>query len=120
MDKGIIINNIISDLKEQGVDKIYSSKLGYESTYAIGLKNSKVGFYPDIISTKDGVIDIYSIETNIEKKVSKKDIERWRLYRIFAKANKGNLFIAGTPHNLSLIKKSLETIPNNLKFIHLV
>ena len=120
MDKGIIINNIISDLKKQGIGKIYAPILGFESPYAIGMKNSEKGFYPDVIGEKDGVIDLYSIETKIDIKVSKKDIERWRLFRIFAKANNGNLFIAGTPHNLNLIKKSLETIPNNLKFIHLV
>lgn len=120
MDKGVIVNNIISDLKDQEPEKIRASILGFESPYAIGFKDSDSGFYPDIIMEKDGSIDIFSVETTIDKKVSNKDKKRWRLFRIFAKANKGNLYLAGTPHSLSVIKKSMEKIPSNLKFIHLV
>ena len=112
--------NIISDLKSQQPEKIRASILGFESPYAIGFKDAESGFYPDIIMEKDGSIDIISVETTIEKKVSKKDKKRWRLFRIFAKANQGNLYLAGTPHNLSIIKNSMENIPSNLKFIHLV
>ena len=120
MDKGVIINNIISELEEQGVEKIYSSIPGCIQPYANGMKNSEKGFYLDVISKLKNQVDIYSIETNIDNQVKKKDAERWRLYRIFAKANNGNLFIARTPHSISVIKKSLDKIPGNLKFIHLV
>jgi len=117
--KGVIINNIVSDEKKQGCDKIFSSIMGFETPYTIGLKNEDKGFQPDVIIVRKDTIDLFSIETNIEKKVSKVDLERWRLFRIFAKANNGNLFLAGSAHNLKIIKDSIDSIPSNLKFIHL-
>ena len=118
--KGVIINNIVSDSKKQGYDKIYADIMGFDAPYAIGLKNSDKGFQPDVIIVRKDNVDLFSIETNIEKKVSKADLERWRLFRIFAKANNGDLFLAGSAHNLKIIKNSIESIPSNLKFIHLL
>jgi len=119
-EKGIIINNIVSDSKKHGYDKIYADIIGFETPYAIGLKNADKGFQPDVIIERKDNVDLFSIETNIEKKVSKTDLERWRLFRIFAKANNGNLFIAGSVHNLKIIKDSIDSIPSNLKFIQLI
>jgi hypothetical protein len=118
--KGVIINNIVSDSKKQGYDKIYADIIGFETPFVIGLKNTDKGFQPDVIIVRNDNIDLFSIETNIEKKVSKTDFERWRLFRIFAKANNGNLFLAGNAHNLKIIKNSIELIPSNLKFINLI
>lgn len=120
IDKGILINNIISEFKTQPYNKIYSSIMGFESPFAIGIKGSKKGFYPDIIIEKDDAINIISVETKIEKNVSKKDAERWGLFQLFTKANKGDLYIAGSPHTISIIKNGLQKIPSNLKFIQLV
>ena len=119
--KGVIINNIVSDIKSKDYQRIYADIMGFKTPYTIGTKgNDDEGFKPDIICEKEGEIDLFSIETNIEKRVTKKDIRRWKLFRIFAKANNGTLFLAGTIYNLSIIEKTLDPLPKNVKFIHLL
>ncbi len=119
--KGVIINNIVSDIKSKDYEKIYADIIGFKTPYEIGIKGDEdSGFRPDIICEKEDEINLFSIETNIDKRVTKKDIRRWKLFRIFAKANNGTLFLAGTKYNLSIIEKTLDPLPQNVKFIHLL
>ena len=115
-----IINNIITDLKAQNCSEIYADIMGFTTPYMIGPKDSDVEYQPDVIGVKKDSVDLFSIETNISKRVSKKDLEKWKYFLMYAKANKGNLFLVGNAYNIGVIKQSLDPIPSSLKFIHLV
>lgn len=119
--KNDVLNNLLTNIKKESHNRIYADLSGFTPPYSIGLsKKNPKGYQPDIIIEKKDATDIISVETKIKKRVTKKDIERWNLLRTYAKLKKGNLFLAGDALCISLIKNKLESVPDNLKFIHLV
>lgn len=118
--RGVIINNIISDLKKQGALKIYADILGFDAPFEITAQESEKAYQPDVIGVNKNSTDIFSIETNISTRVGKSDLDKWKCYVSYLKENDGNLFLVGDNYCIDVIKKCIDPIPANLKFIHLV
>lgn len=118
--RGAIINNIVSNLKEQNTERIYADILGFETPFAICYNDSRETYTPDVIAISNESVDLFSIEINVSTPVLAHDLQKWRIFQQYAKINNGNLYIAGDKRVLSPIKHTIDPVPSNLKFIYLI
>lgn len=118
--KGVIVNNIVSNLKEEGVENIYADIMGFKNPYKIGWKKSDKGYYPDVIGASKKITHIFSVETKLLDKVPKKDLDKWRMFSLYAKANNGNMYLVAFKPSIQIIQRTIKELPTNLKFIEVV
>lgn len=90
IDKTIVTRAVISKIQEEREPTKIQAKhvLGYESPSKITLKGSDDEYVPDIAAIYNKSMSIYEIELN-----DNIQIEKWRLLSLYAKKNKGNLYL---------------------------
>lgn len=117
--KGTVINQIVADLKSQKCDEIYAGILGFSKPFPIGMKNTESGYVPDVIGVNEGAIDLFSVENIRNGEVESETIEKWRVFRLYAEAHNGCLYIVGDAPTVASVKQKITVIPENVQFIEL-
>lgn len=112
-DKTMVSRAMIIKLQdEESPDQIKARHvIGYDDTEPIFPKGMKKGYRPDIVTFKDGVINLYEIELTNRKYVTK-----WRIFSDYAVSNNGSLFIIVPDYLKDEIKGELQdkAIPSRL------
>lgn len=90
VDKTMVSRAVILKLENEMKPAKIRAKhvLGYESPSKISFKNKKEEYVPDIAAIYDESMSVYEIE--LSKNI---ELEKWRLLSLFAKKNKGNLYL---------------------------
>lgn len=114
----LIARALIADIEKKDSPKNIETKIfsDYKTPQRIIWKEKKTGYVPDIKATfSKGVTNIYTIELTGEF-----NIEKWRLFSLYARQNKGGLFIIAPESRLKEIKdKVKESHINNVHLIYI-
>jgi hypothetical protein len=118
--KGKVVSTIISSLKDEKFQDIQASITGFESPGKITWKTTGEGYVPDVIASLEDDFRLYSVETKLGKVISKKEKEKWRLFKLYAASRGGSLYLVVSKEVLHKIQKSIESSLTNIKFITVV
>ena len=114
----LIARALITDIeKKDNPEKIETRIFNeYNTPQKIIWKENNSGYIPDIKATfSKGVTNIYTIELTDEF-----NTEKWKLFSLYARQNKGGLFIIAPESRLKEIKdKVKESHINNVHLIYI-
>jgi hypothetical protein len=117
--KESITEELISKVENAGYEKILSNKKPYRPTFKIKCENLKEGHYPDVVATFDNKTDLFSIETNENTNINKK-VDKWKMFSVYAKANKSCLYIVGVKPIIKKIQDKIDSKAFGVKFLEII
>lgn len=114
-NKKLIANVMLEEIEKDKPAKIETELFkNFKIPEKIVLKEKNTGYTPDIkVVLDDGKINLYEIE--LEEKY---DIEKWKLYSVYAKRSKGDLYIILPDWMLDQVKNTL--VQNEIKNVNLI
>ncbi len=105
IDKTMVSRAVISKLENEMKPAKIKAKhvLGFESPNKISFESKEPEYIPDIAAIYDESMSFYEIELN--KNIQ---VEKWRLLSLYAKKNKGNLYLVVPDYLKETIKEEIE------------
>ncbi len=105
IDKTMVSRAVISKLENEMKPAKIRAKhvLGFESPNKISFESKEQEYIPDIAAIYDESMSFYEIELNKNVKV-----EKWRLLSLYAKKNKGNLYLVVPDYLKETIKEEIK------------
>jgi len=105
LNKTMVTRAVIMKIEEERKPKAIKTKhvIGYDSPNKISLKGKDEEYTPDITAIFDNSTSVYEIELN-----KSMPIEKWRLLSLYARKNKGNLYLVVPDFLKDPIKEEIE------------
>ncbi|MEA3478627.1 MAG: hypothetical protein U9R60_10645 [Bacteroidota bacterium] len=105
LNKSVVSRAVISKISEEKTPEVVLAKHlnNYNTPSEVRIKGKDFGFTPDLAVFNQDEASFYEIE--LEKP---KTTVKWRLFSLYAKKNKGNLFLVVPDYLKDDIKKEVD------------
>ncbi len=115
LTKEQIAQTIISQLEEQTDDLLIETRLlkKYNSPAKIVQRSNQAEYYPDILTSEKGEINIYEIELN-----SHMNADKWKILSLYTKLRRGEFYVVVPEPYISKAEQLI--IENDLRNIKLL
>ncbi len=116
ISKKIVVQAIIEKVEKEHTDVEIRTNLveGFNQPEKIIIKGKQdKGYTPDVLLRGNNSTNIYEVELDQEYK-----LDKWRLFSLFSKKQKGSFNIVAPEDNIPLVRKALNENQINARIIY--
>lgn len=115
VDKAMVARVMVSKLQEEQKPKQIRTRYlkGFESPDNVSIKGDEKKFSPDIMAIYDRETHLYEIELD-----NKMPVDKWRTFSLYARKNKGNLYLIVPDYLKDPIKEQIRNNDINAGIIY--